>query len=73
MGKERARSFSGEVDTTGAVEDPGVWLRHYLRVCQTRGWTTDEQKLAHVAMSLTGEAEAWYDVHVDWIETEDTE
>jgi hypothetical protein len=68
MGKEKARKFSGELNGKGYAEDPDVWLRHYLRVCASNGWNTDEEKLGHVALCLKGEAEVWYDINSRWIE-----
>src|SRR4051812_25630030 len=70
MSKKDAHEYSGIVGEDGFVEDPNVWARHYLRVCRSNGWEDDEDKLANITMYFTHEAEVWYDIQANWIETE---
>ena len=58
MGKEKARSFSGKQG-----EDAADWLLHYGRVAEVNEWITDEKRTKHVALSLVGEAEGWYNAN----------
>lgn len=49
-------------------EDPRIWAERFMSVCKASGWVTNEELIAHAAVSLDGEAEVWYDSTVSWIQ-----
>src|SRR4051812_4689868 len=60
MGKFQPRSYSGEVNFNGDIEDPEDWIDHYEGICDLNGWDEEELKIKSLALSFTGEAEIWY-------------
>ena len=68
MGKEKIRSFSGEILESAKVEDPTEWIRDYERACNVNDWDNDRKKIQHFPFHLTGEAKTWYNVWNDWME-----
>ena len=64
--------FTGEIGVDGYTEEPRAWLSHFNKVSHVNGWKTDAEKIAHVGVSLAGEAERWYDINCEWIEDENT-
>src|SRR4051812_48834081 len=69
--KINPRTFSGEIDANGKAEDPGTWIDHYDLVSISNGWRSDKEKLQHLPIYLTGEAEDWFAVNRTWIQDKD--
>ena len=67
MSKLIAHQFSGETNSDGYAEDPGLWLEHYLLVADENGWNTDANKISHLPLTFVGEAATWYAVYRTWI------
>ena len=59
----KARSFSGD-----GCKDPGMWIRHFLRVVAANGWDDGRSKIAHAAVLFTNDAEQWYTAIAAWAE-----
>lgn len=63
MVKAQIKPFSGEIDETGYMEDPEMWLDQYEDICNVNGWDVDTVMLRNVSVSLIGEASTWYSLH----------
>src|SRR5689334_3567308 len=63
MGKMQAKPFSGEADAFGQTQDPVGWLEHYEDVCNMNGWTSHADMIRNASISLTGEAEVYYNLY----------
>src|SRR4051812_19376466 len=70
MVKAHIKSFSGETDLGGIMEDPEAWLEQYEDMCNVNNWDVDAVMNRNLAMYLAGEASTWYSLHKEEIREE---